>query len=355
MSIIKKMLACVSSLAIAVSITACADTSWANKIDGTEIDAGVYIFYALEGYNEASTKLSETEYTGSIFDQKIEEKDVDTYVSDYATDRCKKTIAIDKKFDELGLTLSENDEKAIAVKVQSALDNAEDYYTKHGVSTKSLTRVVTTLTKQDLIFDKYYAEGGIEAVSQEDINAQLIKDYARIKPLRIALAKADGSEVDDARKTEVLNKANDYIKRVEDGENFDDIITEYYQEISPVTDDSSSETDVAEEDIDPYKNEIVVYDGYQYMEADTITEILALNKYDEPTLIKTDDYYYVVEKLDILEREDITSDLISNVLLTLKFDDFEAMIESLSADYSVEINKDSYDRYSIQEILKKDK
>ena len=77
----------------------------------------------MEGFSDASMKLPDDSYEGKFFDQKIEDKDVNDYISDYSTKMCKEMIATDKIFNELGLTLSDTDERIINNKIEQGYDS----------------------------------------------------------------------------------------------------------------------------------------------------------------------------------------------------------------------------------------
>jgi len=347
MSIFKKLLAGISSIAIALSFTACADTSWASKINGTEIKAGVYIFYVFDGYNSATAKFTAEQLEGDIFKEKIEEKDVATYVKDYATDKTKRLVVINDKFDELGLTFDETSKKAVKLDLDTLWEKNGDYYSKQGISKSSLNYILQSNKKENLIFDKYYAKDGLEAVSQADIDTQIQKEYARAYILPISLKNAEGT-VDATSTADAQKKADDYLKRATDGENFSDLMDAYYKELNPQATEDSSTTELV-----PHKNEAIIFEGYQSIEESVVTEILEKTKLDEPVLIKGVSMYYVVKKLDILGRADVILDLTPSILRTLKFDDFDKMINGIYADYSFEMNEKAYERYSPEDVIKR--
>ena len=58
MSIKKRIFALICSLTMILSFSACADTTWASKIEDTEISAGIFIYYTIQGYNSAYSILS---------------------------------------------------------------------------------------------------------------------------------------------------------------------------------------------------------------------------------------------------------------------------------------------------------
>lgn len=351
MSIKKRIFALICSLTMILSFSACADTTWASKIEDTEISAGIFIYYTIQGYNSAYSILSAEDgfSEDAMFSQKIEEKDVSTYIEEFATNMCKQHVAISKTFEELGLTLSDSDNKAITNTLDSQWETNQEYYEKQGISEDSVKKIVIAAYKKNMIFDKYYAKGGLEEVSQDDINTEITKSYSRIKILPYYLMDETGVALEDSKKQELMDEANATIAKINDGANFDDLIDAYNAEQNST--DSTSATE--EDEKDEFRNEMIVYDGYYYLSTDVVSKILALTDYNKPVLLEDDTAYYVIEKLDILERSDVVDQLTDTVLNTVKDAEFEKMVESWYADYSIEKNVDAYSRYSPQNVAKK--
>lgn len=357
MSIKTRILAGISALTMAFSLSACsnADTTWANKVDGNKMNAGVYIFYTIQGYNDATDKLSEDSSVTkkNIMSKKIDDKKVPEYIEEYATNKCKEMIGVDHKFKELGLELSSKDHKAIKLATDNAWESSGDEYEKNGISKDSIEKIFTTNQKLELIFNKYYEKGGLEEVKQEDINKEINNKYARVKLLPLILKKDDGSELDTAGKEEVKKKAEEYIKKIKAGENFDKLINEYYENrynASTGIPQSSLETD---KETDPYENEQIVYDGVQYVDPVGVTDMVKQVKYNEPIMVITTTYIYVYVKLDIIQRDDFMKEARSSTLKSLKNVDFEKMSKTWGSNLKVVKNNDSYDRYTPENVIKK--
>lgn len=358
MSIIKKIFAGFSALALAITFTACnKDTSWANKVEGEKINAGIYIFYTLEGYDDAYSKLSSDSSVtkDNIMTKEIDGKKVPEYIQEYATDKCKQIVSVNKKFDELGLTLSDTDKKAIKFSVDNEWEAYGKYYTKNGISKKSIEIIQTMNQKLEVMFYKYYDKGGIEEVSQEDINKEIAKNVARVKILPLILKNDDGSALTDTQKADLKKKAEEYIERVKNGEDFNEIINKYYEEKydnSTLLPELNPKMNNSTED-DKYENETIVYKGHQYIDPDAVTKMIELDKYNEPTFIDSTTYYYVVVKLDIAEREDVLEQYRKSALIKIKNDEFEKLAASWGENYKVEKNDDSYKRYAPEKVIKK--
>ncbi len=349
MSKFKKLLSMICVASLAVSLSACADTSWIAKIDKEKVNAGVYLFYMNQGYQDAFTKLQKDDdkiTEKKVFSKKLDDKTINEYIQDFATDKCRESIAINKKFDELKLELTEKDQKIVENKFEEDWKNNSDTYEKNGVGKKSIQNIILTNYKSDLLFKKYYYKDGLEEVSENDINKNITDNYKRVKILPFTITDKDGKELDDAGKEKVVDEAKKTIKDLEaKAKNIDTLIDDYYKSLSPNQD--------TEENTDEFRNEAVVYEGYYYLETPVVEEILKLKDANKYSFIKGTAQYYVVQNLDILKREDLKNDLKPTALFSLKGDEFSKKITEWHKDYSVVKNDDAYKRYLPEKYIKK--
>lgn len=97
-----------AALLCTASLTSCSDTSYVMTVGDSKINAGIYIYNEL---TEMSYQMTMMYYQKGIkkdyFDQKVDGKAFDEYLSDYALTATKEYAAVVDKFNELGLTLSD--------------------------------------------------------------------------------------------------------------------------------------------------------------------------------------------------------------------------------------------------------
>lgn len=190
------------------TVTGCASsTDYSVTAGGKKINAGVYINFIL---NEMTQQMYTMYYTGEItqfsecLEKQVEGKDFMTYVKDKALDDTKEFAAIQAKFDELGLTLSESDVQVIESSVSSAWGSQKDYYEYQGVSRESLQMCNELSYKKDTLFEYYYSEDGVEGITNDELQKYVNENYIRYKS--VAIPKS--SETDE----EAKNKENEELK-----------------------------------------------------------------------------------------------------------------------------------------------
>lgn len=190
------------------------------------------------------------------FDQKVDGKAFDEYLSDYALTATKEYAAVVDKFNELGLTLSDEDIKSINDSISSTWDSQGEFYESEGISKESVKLALKGSKMREELFDHYYAEGGEEAVSDDEMVKYLDDNYLRYKSISFAKTKAStdssssatdsSTDSADAANEEAKAKRDEFLEKAQ-GVSFDDfdrIIDEYNDYVaSKKASDSSSAAD----------------------------------------------------------------------------------------------------------------
>ena len=246
MSILKKTVAALSAVMMTASLFGCSDTSYIMKADGVEINAGVYLNYATTQLQNQIYTLQQSGVTEDYLSQKVDDKNLDDYVSDLAMTSTKEFAAINAKFDELKLEIDSETLKDINSNINDTCTQQQDYYEKQGISKETLKEISKASEKSSLLFDYYYGEDGVEAVSDYDIVAYVEENYLRYKVMSIEkTTDDDGNVTSDCTET-----YEEYLKKAQGGDftRFDEVIDEYNASLetetttdTETTEDSSSE------------------------------------------------------------------------------------------------------------------
>ena len=90
----------------------------------------------------------------SLFDKQIEDKDAEDWVREQTDSKAKVYLATEQKFDELGLTLTEEDNSKIDSQVSMYYNQYVSYYQydKRGIGEESYRKLVEQSIKQQKIF-----------------------------------------------------------------------------------------------------------------------------------------------------------------------------------------------------------
>lgn len=246
-----------AALLCTASLTSCSDTSYVMTAGDSKINAGIYIYNEL---TEMSYQMTMMYYQNGIkkdyFDQKVDGKAFDEYLSDYALTATKEYAAVVDKFNELGLTLSDEDIKSINDSISSTWDSQGEFYESEGISKESVKLALKGSKMREELFDHYYAEGGEEAVSDDEMVKYLDDNYLRYKSISFAKTKAStdssssatdsSTDSADAANEEAKAKRDEFLEKAQ-GVSFDDfdrIIDEYNDYVaSKKASDTSSAAD----------------------------------------------------------------------------------------------------------------
>ena len=244
---VKKCAAAALAVTMCAQFTACGkDSIYSAEIDGVQVPAGVYIYYLQTAYYDAQDKVGEdTAETDSVADaaaaqteattttadmfyaQSIEGKNVKDWIIDTATDYCRTQVAIDKKFDEYGLALTDEEEQEAEMYCSQMWEYGGSYFTELGIGESSYRSIYMNNEKRSKLFEKLYSAGGEYAVSDDDLKAHLAENFALINYIDIELRDGEGNLLKSDGKAERMAMAQEYVDRYNAGEDLDALNSEY--------------------------------------------------------------------------------------------------------------------------------
>ncbi|MBR1723454.1 MAG: hypothetical protein IJ723_00305, partial [Ruminococcus sp.] len=274
--IMKRAAASLCAAVLAASMLAgCSQTDYSMTADGEKINAGIYINFLL---NEMTNQMSTMYYAQEISDpaealsKEVDGKAFKTYVKEQALKDTKELAAINAKFDELGLSLSDDDKAAVKDSVASAWESNQEFYESEGIGRESLTQVYELSYKRQAIFDYYYGEGGAEEVTEEELKTYLSDNYIRFKQITFSKSYSEDEDTAKSENEEAYAKAKDYLEQAGavDYEGFDALIKQHEDEVAA----EEEAEDAADED---------AADGETELSDEEAAEIMGEDGSDETT------------------------------------------------------------------------
>lgn len=317
---IKKITAVAAAAAVMSSMTACGEnTTWGATIDGSDIPAGIFIYYLQSAYYSAQSKLNEensassdaiastdgTTTTAAVFSSQIDGKDAKTWIYDEATKSMQEYAAIEAKFTELGLTITADEKDAAKVYCDQIWDYAGEYYTKMGISEKSYTSLYLNSQKRDKVFKTIYSEGGEYAVSDDEIKTYLDENYAMINYIAMELKDGSGNLLKSDGKAEIMSMAESYVERYKNGEDLDALnaeYTAYYDNLKATAAEDAANAAADEAETETSTAEVTPSDAEAALEdnADEITD--SAETAEDATEAPTEDTAEAEETADTAEE-----------------------------------------------------
>lgn len=266
MAKLKKIAAACTAAIMCVAMTGCTDTSYVMSVDDYKVNAGVYIYNML---SEMSYQMTMMYYTNGVtenyFEQQIDGQDFAEYMSDYALKSTKEYLAVVKEFDKLGLELTDDEKSEISDSLNSTWESYGDFYESEGIAKASVKLAMQEAQMRTDIFNYYYDEGGVEEVTNSDIEKYLNENYIRYKQISIAKSTEEDENTSAAADSESEALRDEYLAKAEglSFDEFDSVIDEYNDYVaqqeaadsssiaetnSTVSDDSTASATVSDDD-----------------------------------------------------------------------------------------------------------
>lgn len=401
---LKKLVAAICAVTITLSVAGCADVSTIGSIDDQTINAGIYLLYEQSAISEAqeevdnqlkamSTDSSKVEGF-SYFNYNVQDKTYSQYVQDRTLEQVKQYVAIQKKFDELKLTLTDEEKDNVKTSVKKMWDTEISYYgystgktygqnyEAGGISKKSYEAVQLVNKMSEKVFDAYYKKNGISATDEKDIATYFYDNYGRFQIIQVSLKEGNGDKIttDEGKKAK-KEQAQGYVDRLLAGEDYETIYHEYEDQVAKEKADAEAESNSGASSKASSESSSAVSSASETASDDTTSsgasdsneeehdhEFLLSKTDTSPSeefvkwafeletgkggVYEDDTVYYAVVRRDIKEREDWLTENHSNVLHVMKDDDYEAMLNETAKDYALDLNNDALNKYKPENLKK---
>ena len=385
-SVIKKAAAAVLAVVLAASLCGC-DRGYIMTVDGTEIRNGIYLSYLRSSYSMALEEVkkqrsdddtsSDETSTVPVTKEQIDGKSGSQWIKDETMKAVRRFITIQRKCDELGIALTDEEIREINTDINESWDNENDYlqylygyhtmgeyYESQGIGQESMRELLRVSKLQDKLFMYYYDKGGSFEVSESEINKHLEENYAVVKMQSFSYTDASGNKLEsDEDKKAVKEKAQKYADRINNGEKPIDIFYEYQLSTVEESAKAKAETDYKEDNEDGLtKDEWIKkqvedaniekaeseddLDRFLSKEssglAEDVTEyIFNAASDDKATIFETENGVYLIVKEDITQKTKWKEEKNESILKDIKGDDFHNMIDLFGQNYEVVINDES--------------
>lgn len=347
MKLWKRIAAAFLAVCMTLPFAACSgDTSWVYDYDDIQITSGMYIAFTMSAYSQVSQQ-DDYDSEKSILDQTIEDKSATEWIRERAGALADEYVATLRKFDELGLSLDENDQKDIDGTVETYWENYGEMYEKNGVGEASYRKLIEAQIKRYKVFLKYYGEGGLEEVTVSELKTHFKENFASVNILSMSLATGD--ELTDEQKKENASrkeKANEYAELLNSGEKTFPEVYDMWQHYLLKTEHSDDEKLQDEMDMSTYIQKDSTSPSEKIVKS--IFSDVAID--GDAKVLTSDSALYVVKRYDVMKDDKNLEDMRETVLSDIKSDDFLEMLEGWSKDLTRTTNDGAYNRYDPKNI-----
>lgn len=223
MKVLKKTIAVLASVALLASAAACSgtDKSWAAKDKDLTLPIGCYIYNLYNSYSEAQSKVSDA--SKPILEQKIENKDADTWIREQALQNTKELLLINRKMKEMNLSLTKEESDHITTVTENTWSAYQSTLEGYGIAKSSFNLSYSDfLMKYQKIFNTLYGKGGSKAVPDDELKQYFESNYTDFSYIVRPLYSTDenGSkkaDFTDEEKKKAEKEFDDYASQIRDG------------------------------------------------------------------------------------------------------------------------------------------
>lgn len=142
-------------MAVGLSFTGCADTSWAVKDGNVTIPTGVYLYYLLSSASTVQQQATSTSSTASGSDpwsQKIENTNAVTWAINSAVKNCKQLAVVEKLCASRKVTLTADQKKTASTSASSNYTQYSSILKKNGIDQSSIDRISNDMYLEQALF-----------------------------------------------------------------------------------------------------------------------------------------------------------------------------------------------------------
>lgn len=338
---------------------------WSYRAGDKELAIGVYIYSLDTAYQQAKTYASELEdydeTSDSWLDMEITDDDgnkevASKWIKDQAKTMCLTYLVLDEQLEKENVEIPE-------ASLASADEQAETYWNvgqyadygyfmpmsedlePYGISLESFAYCSTEYSvKYQALFDKLYKEGGSKEVTNEELSEYFSDNYTDYSYFTVNLYTAStdetGASTNVAMSEEEAKKVTDeidgYVKQVNGGTSYDDVVAKYIEA-------NEVESDPSVSNIENLENSSL---------GDEVKDALKELDNNKATAVKVGSgesaVYYFIYKRDINDaKADYLADENNSagVLASMKGDEFADYLEGLTEELKYEENTSVIDKY----------
>lgn len=340
----KKIRACALACALAVglTLTGCADTTWILKDGNITIPTGVYNYYLIGGASTVSSLAENSSSSGSsntdMWSQTVSGTDAVTWTRNKAIESCKELAVIEKLCAERNVTLADDQQSDASSRASTSYNAYKTLWSKNDISETSLQRIAKDMYLKQKLFESYYGENGDKAVSESEIEDYYSKNFVHVK--QIFVSKYDTSTytaLTGDKLAAAEKKAKEaYEAAKADPKNFDKYVEKYNEDPGMKSDPNGYIFSKASSEN---------YDG-------KFTDLAFSLKAGEVGMAESDMGWFIEYKLatDPKDTSTFNDSMKATVLSEMKGDEFEKIITDQIAKENFQINDKTVKHYNPKKL-----
>ena len=348
---IKRVICIAMALCLLLTLAAChKKNETAIKVGSVKFTSGYYacvpFFTDSQARSKVESELSEKgESTEDIdyYKQKIDGKSFEKWVKEETLNAIKKIAASKLYCKEKDLELGDD---------AAQLETYAEYYwnqgyssilTENGVSKETYIKYMKDLSYEDLYFDKVFGAEGEKAITEEQMQEELSKNYAIADMLDV-----DFADMDDEEKTAKTEQLNEYLEALKSGKRtFEEIYHEFNG--SDESSDETSEDDDTDKPLDSHAT--LIGNADTNYSNDYFDDIYAMETDEVKIIDKADDAGKIlVVKKDVIADPYYLKTYDSTLRHAIADEDFDKLVEEYIKSLTFKEYTSATNRFKVKKI-----
>lgn len=337
---LKRAAAGVVALAMCAGFAGCysEDKTWAARLNEDQLPIGGYIYYLSSAYSEGAAQVGSD---AKVLEASIEGESAESWVKNRAMEYLRSYYFVSQKFDELGLSLTEEDETRITDATNSMWTYYKTAMEKMGVAKDSFQQAYSVYNlKLEKLLYAMYGKGGELEVSQDEMSSYYTENYTYYQHFYVPFTTTDEEgntkDMEEEEKADIKEKLEEYAEKVSSGDQTIDRAAANYANFS------GTEPNVSEPQA-----------GRTASMSAVLAEPLNGLETGKATVVDGGTGCYVVQKLDISEDFDalIADETRTNtLLLEMKVSEFSDYTVEQGANLDVTINDKALNSVKLSQV-----
>lgn len=177
----KKITALILAVLLILPLAACgSEKKTALTVAGTEINSEIFTYFL-------------DKVISRPIDYNLPENPIKADLKQAAINECKKYLAANTSFRDMGLTLTSSEKVELSQTVNDYWVRFENHYKSIGVSKQTLTKILTAQAYEDAVFAAEYDKGTTDSAEEAVLQDYFYENYISFRNVCAYFTSADGA------------------------------------------------------------------------------------------------------------------------------------------------------------------
>ncbi len=346
MKTLRRVCAFVLALATLFSLTGCVNHNWSVKSGDEQIAAGIYIYYMMTAYNDATAKLDDED--ADVLTATIDGKTGREWILEETRNYCMRHFAVEKLCAERNIKLSDEDVSAIDTTINYMIYYYGTFFEEAGISTASVKEVYeNSYLYSDLLYSYFDGEGEY-AVAEEEIKKYFSENYSAYKVLEAPYTYTSNSTQTSYSDDEINSRKQLINQYFEEASRLDDADIDDYNKkfVNRNLEEGEDETEPSKLNLQFVTKDSTTTYGDTFFEDLQNANAGDFIKYD------LDSGSYLVQKFDEYSDDSEKYTSVREACIgTMVEDDFKELLNEKTATMDFVFNESAIKKYSLDELI----